>query len=400
MRRRQLLTALAAAPLLAGIPRLFAMPAGSPRLLVVFLRGAYDSNHVLVPYSSDFYYEARPRLAIARPDPDAPDAAVRLDGEWALAPALRESLLPFWQRGQLAFAPFTGTDDLSRSHFQTQDDIESGLPAAQRRGFGSGFLARLAGELNGAAPISFTDDIPLIFRGRENVPNLSLRGSIRPAFNARQSQLLAQMYAGTAQHAAVEEGLALRRQAAETLEQELEREMQEADRGALPANSFEAQAQRIAVMMRDRFRLGFVDVGGWDTHVNQGGTDGAMARNLDRLGRGLARYAQTLGPEWDNSVVLVVSEFGRTFRENGSGGTDHGHGTAYWLMGGGVRGGRMLGEQVAVTADTLHQDRDYPVLNHYRDLLAGVFHDLWGLSPDALSTVLGPVEPMRGAVTA
>jgi len=139
--------------------------------------------------------------------------------------------------------------------------------------------------------------------------------------------------------------------------------------------------------MRDQYRLGFVDIGGWDTHVNEGGAQGQLANNLANLGDGLKAFAQELGPEWKNTVVVVVSEFGRTFRENGNRGTDHGHGSVYWVLGGGIDGGRIAGEQVKVQQSTLLQNRDYPVLNNYRSLLAGMYVRMWGLSPAQLAKV-------------
>lgn len=390
MQRRQFLAGLAGSAMagasLSWSGRLFAAPAAQPRLLVVFLRGGYDCNNLLVPYTSDFYYQARPNLAIARPDPARADGAVALDAQWALAPALRASLLPFWQRGQLAFVPFVGTDDLSRSHFETQDDIESGTPGRDHR---SGFLARLSGVLTGVPAIAFTDSLPLVFQGRGDIPNLSLRGNAKPVFDARQAALLADMYRGTALAGSAREGLALRQQVA----QELQQEMQRASRGAAGAGSFVETTRRMAALMRERYRLGFVDVGGWDTHVNQGGAEGALATNLKNLGQGLAAYADALGDAWRDTVVVVVSEFGRTFRENGDKGTDHGHGTVYWVLGGGVRGGRIAGEQVEVAQAQLFQDRDYPVLTHYRALLGGLLQRLWGLDRAQLEQVFPGAAP-------
>jgi uncharacterized protein (DUF1501 family) len=147
-------------------------------------------------------------------------------------------------------------------------------------------------------------------------------------------------------------------------------------------------------MLRDRFNLAFLDVGGWDTHVNQGGAQGALAGNLDSLGKGLAGCAQELGPAWRRTVVVVISEFGRTFRENGTRGTDHGHGSVHWVLGGAIQGRRLAGEQVPVARKALFQDRDYPVLNEYRAVLAGLFRRMYGLSAQQLDTVF----PRTGAV--
>jgi uncharacterized protein (DUF1501 family) len=394
MERRQFLRTAAAAalavPTLSFSGRLFAAPTRGPRFLLVFLRGGYDCNNLLVPYRSDFYYESRPTLALARPDPANPDSTIALDAQWGLNPVLRDSLYPLWQRRQLAFVPFAGTDDLSRSHFETQDNIERGEPNGSGGDYRSGFLARLSGQLTGVPAIAFTDALPLALQGAgRDIPNISLRHRTRSHFNARQSAILAQMYQGTAIGAAAADGLALRRQVSADLPQEMSR----AGRGAISARSFADETRRIATLMRTQYRLGFVDVGGWDTHVNQGSVSGPLATNLRSLGEGLAAYAETLGDDWNDTVVVVVSEFGRTFRENGDKGTDHGHGTVYWLLGGKLAGGRIAGEQVAVSASSLLQNRDYPVLNNYRDLLGGLFGRLWGLSAKQLQTVFPGARP-------
>ncbi len=390
MDRRQFLLALAATvPALTLGGQVFAAPAGSPRFLLVFLRGGYDANNLLVPYSSDFYYESRKNIALARPTPGDPKSVRALDANWGLAPAVAASMGPLWDKRQLAFVPFAGTDDLSRSHFETQDNIEAGA-SGNSRDYGSGFMGRLSSVLRGVPPIAFTDALPLTFRGTGDVPNISLKGGDKAVFDDRQSKILADMYQGTTLQAAATDGLQLRQQVAK----DLQTEMVAASRGAVNARGFAQQGQRMATLMRDRFRLGFVDVGGWDTHVNQGGADGQLAGNLDNLGQGLAAFADGLGEaEWNNTVVVVVSEFGRTFRENGNKGTDHGHGTTYWVMGGKVNGGRIAGQQVAVDAKNLLQNRDYPVLNNYRDLLGGLMHRMYGLSEADLARVFPEAKP-------
>ncbi|KGI77639.1 DUF1501 domain-containing protein [Oleiagrimonas soli] len=390
MQRRAFLKTLAALPALGVAGRLFAAPTSGPRFLLVFLRGGYDSNHLLVPYASDFYYEARPHIAIARPGSGA-DAATRLDDAWALAPAVHDSLGALYAQRQVAFVPFAGTDDLSRSHFETQDDVESGETAAQRHGFHSGFMARLAGVLGRqAAPIAFTRSLPLSFQGGHgDIPNLSLRGRTRAAFTPRQVDLLQAMYEGTPLQAPVRDGLKLRQQVAGKFAEE----MVHASRGAVNPGGFATETARIATLMRDQFRLGFVDVGGWDTHVNQGDARGVLANNLANLGRGLEAFARGMGDEWKHTVVAVISEFGRTFRENGDRGTDHGHGTVYTFLGGALRGGRILGEQRAVTRANLLQDRDYPVLNNYRAVFGGLFQRLWGLSDEHVNQVFPGAPP-------
>ena len=368
-----------------------------PRFLLVFLRGGYDATHLLVPTASSFYYEQRPRIAIPRPSPTDATAALALDADWGLHPALKSSLYPLAQSGQVRFIPFAGTEDLSRSHFETQDSIELGQPLGGSRDYNSGFLNRLAAELDARQALSFTDQLPIAFRGPVRIANAGLREAARPAVDARNRALIASMYRGQALGAAVDEGLALRDELARDLSPDKMKAMTDAaGRNAIPAKGFELEARRIATLMRGRFSLGFIDVGGWDTHVNQGGATGQLANRFEELGRGLAAIADELGPDlWRQTTVMVISEFGRTFRENGNRGTDHGHGSVYWLLGGALAsGGPVVGEQVALTARTLFQNRDYPVLNDYRAVLGGLWQRQFGLSTAAVARVFPGVRPL------
>ena len=387
--RRDLLKLAAVAPLLlAG--RAWAIPSAGSRLLILFLRGAYDAANVVIPTASDFYYQARPTLHIAKPDPADPHAALPLDGDWSLHPALKDSLYPFWTKGQIAFVPFAGTDDLSRSHFETQDTIELGQPLQASRDYGSGFMSRLYEQLSGARPIAFTDQLPLIFRGGRAAPNIALNSVGKPGIDSRQATLIQDMYAGQPLAASVTQGFQVRDQ----VYRELASEMTAANRGAASSKGFELAARRVGRLMRSDYNLAFVDVGGWDTHVNQGAATGYLSDRLGELGRGLAALVEELGPDaWNDTTILVISEFGRTFRENGDRGTDHGHGSAYWVLGGQVRGGRIAGEQVRLSAATLNQNRDYPVLTDYRALIGGIARRLYALNASQLSAVFPSAQP-------
>jgi uncharacterized protein (DUF1501 family) len=395
MKRRQFLRCASAASLAATAVRLMAAAPGTPRLLLVFLRGAYDAASLLVPVDSSFYYEQRPHIAIARPGAGA-DAAIPLDAEWGLHPALIDTIQPLFDRKQLAFVPFAGTDDTSRSHFETQDSIELGQPLLDRHDFQSGFMNRLAQTIGARDAIAFTDQLPLTFRGTLQVPNLALANPARPSLDTRQAQLIADMYSGSSLAGPVKEGFAVREGAMRDIDGDpgsrAAGEMLAASRNAITAKGFEGEARRVARLMREHYHLGFVDIGGWDTHVAQGAATGYLANRLAELGKGLAAYADEMGPSWRDSTVVVISEFGRTFRENGNRGTDHGHGSVYWLLGGTVRGGRIVGEQVAVAPTTLFQNRDYPVLNEYRSLLGGVFRRLYALSRPQLQRVFPGAE--------
>ncbi len=402
MKRRDMLKLLLAGatalvPPFSYVARAYAYStpsASDTRFLLVFLRGGYDATNVVIPVSSNFYYEARPTIAIKKPNAHDPESALALARagktvEWGLHPALRDTIYPLWQLGQVAFVPFAGTNNLSRSHFEAQDRMEEGLFGKEHSTHSSGFMNRLAKVLgNAAAPVAFTDGLPVSMTGDLVIPNVSLKGANPAPFDDRQAALLADMYAGTRFEPLVNEGFELRKTVAEQAAM-----MQSENRNAISARGFELEAQRMAGLMRDKFNLAFIDIGGWDTHVNQGGAQGQLANLLGNLGAGLAVFAQQMGSAWKNTVVVVVSEFGRTFRENGTRGTDHGHGTVYWALGGAVHGSRILGEQVRVERELLNQDRDWPVLTEYRALLGGLFQRMYGINTAQLGRIFPGAVP-------
>jgi uncharacterized protein (DUF1501 family) len=387
--RRSFITGMAALAPMTAAGHLWSAPATNVRLLVVFLRGAYDAANVVIPVRSDFYHEARPSLAIAKPDPAVATATLQLDADWGLHPALRASILPLWKQGHVAFVPFAGTDDLTRSHFETQDTIELGQDVKGARDYRSGFMARLVKAIAGPKPIAFTDQLPLTFQGGGAIPNIGISNVGKSAIDARQASLITAMYNATPLAASVQEGFHVR----DDVYHAITDHMLEANRGAVSPKGFELSARRIGQLMREQFNVGFVDVGGWDTHVNQGGATGYLADRIGELGRGLAGFAEEIGPQWKDAIVVVISEFGRTFRENGNHGTDHGHGSVYWVLGGSLKGGRIAGEQVPVDQAHLFQNRDYPVLTDYRALFGGLFQRMYGLDQGGLQRVFASVQP-------
>jgi uncharacterized protein (DUF1501 family) len=393
MNRRHLLSLMAAGGLVPT--QLWATPQGATdvRLVVLLLRGAYDGLSALVPYADAYYYEARPRIAIAPPNALGPNlGAMRLDGRWALHPMLADTAGELFKASELSFVPFSGTSFVSRSHFQAQDWMETGKRPDQRPDVGDGFLNRLAQVLGGQA-ISFTQTMPVVLSGLAKVANAPVIGNAgRKNAQAYLHQVQA-LYAGHRLESMVTEGLGLR----QALSAELMKEMDYSARGALPAAGFALQAQRVARFMRERksLSIAFMDIGGWDTHAGQGNAQGVLANRLAALGQGIQSFADELGPEWKKTALVVVSEFGRTFHENGSGGTDHGHGNVMWLAGGAMQGGHVRGEQADLKANTLHQNRDMPVLNDYRNVLAGMFSQLYGLKPSALDAIFPDATPQN-----
>lgn len=394
MERRRFMRAGAAGALALLNARLWAAGPGDAKLLVVMLRGAYDGASLLVPYQSDFYYRSRPNIAVPRPGSGDPDAAVALDADWALNAAVRDSLLPLYTSRQALLVPFSGSADLSRSHFQAQDLMELGQGAGALD-YSSGYLNRLVEALSGKRAlggVSFTNNLTPVFKGAVAVPNISLRGNMRGNLPPRANEMIAALYQGTKLSSLATSGMETKK----LVSAELMDEMADSARGAGPARAFEARARAIGRLMRDEaaYSIGFADVGGWDTHVNQGSAQGALAGNLAGLAGGLAAFAEEMGGAlWKRTVVVVMSEFGRTFRENGDRGTDHGHGNALWVLGGAIAGGRIAGRRVAVDEANLFQNRDFQVLNDYRSLLAYVFSRMYGLGGAALDRVLPGAKP-------
>jgi uncharacterized protein (DUF1501 family) len=221
------------------------------------------------------------------------------------------------------------------------------------------------------------------------------------AGSAFLAALIKGMYGQSDLASSVSEGFRIR----DDVYRSVSEEMTAANRGAVSPRGFELSARRIGGLMRQQFNLGFVDVG-WDTHVNQGAATCYLADRLGELGRRLAGFSEEIGPAgWRDAVGVVISEFGRTFRENGDRGTDRGHGSVCWVMGGGINGGRIVGEQVKVEQANLFQNRDYPVLTDYRALFAGLFQRMFGLDGASVQRILAGVRPAelglvyRGVIT-
>jgi uncharacterized protein (DUF1501 family) len=348
--------------------------AAQRRLVVVMLRGAVDGLSVVIPYAEEAYYQSRPSIAIARPG-GAEGAGIALDAHFALHPALA-GLVPLWQQRQLAFIHAAGSSDATRSHFDAQLYIENGTPG--RRATADGWMNRLLAALPGphtaGEAVAVGPVLPKILEGKVAAANLPLGRNAGRAIaidRPEAGHAFDRLYAGDDPISrSYREG----RTARGELMAGMAAERQIADNGAPSANSFPVQAGQLAgLMSRDpRVRFVFLGLGGWDTHVRQGNHQGQLADQLKSLGEGLMALARGIGPAWNDTVVVVISEFGRTVRENGNGGTDHGHGNAMWVLGGQVAGGRVYGEWPGLRPSDLYEGRDLAVTTDYRNILAAV----------------------------
>jgi uncharacterized protein (DUF1501 family) len=431
--RRQVLNAgLAAGTGLVsalGAPSARATSAAGPskKLVVVMLRGAVDGLSVVVPHADPDYRRNRPEIAIA--SPGAADGALRLNAHFGLHPALA-GLMPWWQSGRLGFVHASGSHDPTRSHFDAQDHMESATPG--RRSTPEGWMNRLLTEL-AAGPtdpqvqgVNLGTAMPRILAGPAQVAALPLAVNDRPgsAPSAAQTAALDRLYAA---QPSTERAWSTLRQTQETITQAMAQpamspsSMSPANMGAsgmtqaqgmdagtapgaVPLVGLANEASRLGRLLRHEpgLRAAFLSVGGWDTHVAQGAARGALADRLRGLAGGLNALAGQLGEQLDHTVIVVLSEFGRTVRQNGTRGTDHGHGNVMWLLGGPVQGGRVAGEWPGLEQSAQHDGRDLAVTTDFRQVLAEVLERHMRLDERALAQVLpdGPGPGSRPGVIA
>ncbi|HLQ24851.1 MAG TPA: DUF1501 domain-containing protein [Acidiferrobacterales bacterium] len=348
--------------------------ANNKRLIVVFLRGAVDGLNVVIPYNERNYYLARPGIAIPPPASGA-GGALDLDGRFGLHPALAP-VLSLWRDRSLAFVHACGSPDPTRSHFDAQDYMESGTPGIKSTadGWMNRLLAVLPGGHSSTSALNLGPTAPRILQGPIAVANLPLtKNAAQPMPLDRPpiGNAFDRLYAGNDPLSlAYKEGQAMRKK----LLEELKQDMQSADNGAPSANGFAAEADRLArLLVRDAgIRLVFIALGGWDTHINQGAANGQLANHLRPLSEGLITLAQRLGPAYADTVIIVLSEFGRTVNENGNGGTDHGHGNVLWVLGGPIHGGKVYGQWPGLSPENLYEARDLAVTTDFREAIGVV----------------------------
>jgi uncharacterized protein (DUF1501 family) len=396
MRRRDFLKAAGIAISPIGVEAWAATgDGGSPkRLIVILLRGAVDGLNVVVPHAEDAYYRERPSIAIA--PPGKANGALVLDKQFGLHPALAP-LLPLWAERRLAFVHAAGSPDPTRSHFDAQLFLENGTPGQSytRDGWMNRLLLALPGPRSPTDAVTLSPTVPRILSGKAPVASLPLGPlAARPELIDRPevSNAFDELYSG---NGALGESYRQGRAARAELIGALAAERQIADNGAPPPAGFPGQATRLAHLFRldPRIRLAVIGLGGWDTHVNQGDYKGQLANRLRPLGAGLAALARGLGEAWRDTIVIVLSEFGRTFRENGNGGTDHGHGNVIWVLGGPVSGGRVYGDWPGLTPAQLYQRRDVAVTTDFRTAIAVILERHIRLTDRQLDAVLPGAPP-------
>jgi uncharacterized protein (DUF1501 family) len=341
-------------------------------LVVVFQRGAVDGLNMVVPYAEKAYYDARPSIAIPRPG-KGDGAAIDLDGFFGLHPSL-EPLAPLYRDRALAFVHAAGSPDPTRSHFDAQDFLESGTPG--RKATRDGFLSRalVTAPAAAASPlraVAVSPTLPRILSGEAGalaIPNLAAFG-VRGG--ADKSAAFESSYESDSEGALA----ATARESFEAIRivQKAAPERLAPANGAVYSGSpLGRSMKQIAQLLRSDVgvEVAFADVGGWDTHAGQGGSQGQLAARLRDFGATLAAFSRDLGSRMADVTLVTVSEFGRTVRENGNRGTDHGHANVISVLGGGVAGGRVLGKWPGLGPGRLYEGRDLAVTTDFRDVFA------------------------------
>ncbi len=345
-------------------------------LIAIFQRGAVDGLNMVVPFGESAYYSLRPSLAIAQPKAagDSREAAIDLDGFFGLHPSLR-TFKPLWDAKRLAIVHASGSPDSTRSHFDAQDYMESATPG--RKGTPDGWLNRYLQSKpdQKASPfraVSMTQNMPRALYGRApavaitNLADFTIRAgtysqNVQGGFEAIYDQSANDALGGTGKETF---------EAVNYLKKVNPAQYRPENGAQYPRTPFGNSLLQISQMIKAGVGLevAFADIGGWDTHSNQGNARGQLAQRLTEFGAGISALVADLGPLMDDVVILTMSEFGRTARENGTRGTDHGHANAMFVIGNNVGGGKVYGQWPGLKSSDLHEGRDLALTTDFRDV--------------------------------
>lgn len=354
-------------------------------LIAIFQRGAVDGLNMVVPFGEPRYRQARPSIAIGAPG-SGPDAAIDLDGFFGLHPRLAP-LVPLYRSGSLAIVHACGSPDQTRSHFDAQDYMETATPGVKSTA--DGWLNRYlhAREHQATTPfraVALAPELPRSLQGLApalaigRIDRFGIRAGtrsdvVRSSFEAEYAAAADRLLSATSREAFA---------AVRLLATADPRRSAPANGAVYPRSSFGDALLQIAQLIKADVGLevAFAESGNWDHHANEGAATGQIATRLDDFGRGLAALTRDLGDRMEEVAILTMSEFGRTVAENGNRGTDHGHGNAMMVIGGGVRGGRIYGRWPGLALEQLHDGRDLAVTTDFRAVFNEVVRGHLGLA--------------------
>ncbi len=351
-------------------------------LVTIFQRGAVDGLNMVVPYGDSEYYNVRSSIAIPRPDKT--NGAINLDGFFGLHPNMKP-LERFWKDQKLAVVTAAGSPDNTRSHFDAQDYMESGTPGY--KGTKDGWLNRVMQETAGKGDspfraVSLTQQLPRALYGRApsvamaNLADFSIKAglysqNLKGGFEGLYEQNIKDKLSSTGKDTF---------EAVNYLKTVNPAQHKPENGAVYPGTGLGRSLMQIAQLIKAGVGLeaAFAETGGWDTHSNQsaGGnpSQGQLANLLRDFSAAIAAFGTDLGQRMDDVVVITMSEFGRTARENGSRGTDHGHGNSMLILGNSVRGGKVYGDWKGLKSEQLHEGRDLAVTTDFRDVFAEAAH--------------------------
>jgi len=349
---------------------------GTPRrkkiLVAIFQRGAVDGLNMVVPFGEPRYYEMRPSIGIPKPD-GTPQTALDLNGFFGLHPSLAP-LKPLYDSGHLAIVDAVGSPDPTRSHFDAQDYMESGTPGlkATTDGWMNRALPKATGPVSPVRAVSLGANLARSIRGRNDAVAISNLNDfqIRDQHSADGFESMYEGTLDTMLHGTGKETF----QAIKMMQAIQKQSYTPANGAKYPGGGFGNSLQQIARLIKADVGLevAFADIGGWDTHVNEVAAQpstGQLANNLSQFAQSLAAFYLDLGDRMADVAVVSMSEFGRTARENGNRGTDHGHANVMFVMGGDVQGGKVYGEWPGLAEEQLYEGRDLALTTDFRDVL-------------------------------
>lgn len=346
-------------------------------LIAIFQRGAVDGLNMVVPYAEPAYYNMRPNIAIPKPNGGA-DAAINLDGFFGFHPSLA-SFKPLWDSKRLAIVHASGSPDNTRSHFDAQDYMESATPGVKstRDGWLNRYLQSKTDPQKALfRAVSMTQQMPRAMQGRaptlaiSNLADFRIRAgqtsaAVQGGFEEIYDQAVNDTVGGTGKETF---------EAINYLKQVNPAQYKPENGATYPTTPFGNALRQTAQLIKAGVGLevAFTDVGGWDTHVNEGNQQGQLSNLLRNFSAAIAALHVDLGQRMDDVVVLTMSEFGRTARENGNRGTDHGHANAMFVLGNSVRGGKVYGDWPGLKSEQLYEGRDLALTTDFRDVFGEV----------------------------
>jgi uncharacterized protein (DUF1501 family) len=357
-------------------------------LVAVFQRGAADGLNIVVPFFEKRYYDLRPSIAI--PEPGKNNGGIDLDGRFAFHPSL-QPLKPLWDSGQLAIVQAAGSPDPNRSHFEAQDYMESGSPGRiTEDGWLNRALPPATPNLSPLRAVAMGKTMPRTLRGNRGAIAVNDMQQFQ-THNHDTTGIIEGLYATTTDPQLMTQGKETF-DAVKMIESINRRPYTPAD-GVQYNGEFGRALQQITRLIKADVGVeaAFTDIGGWDHHTNE---TPQLSNLLQQFGNSLAAFARDMGDRMEDVVLVTMSEFGRTVQEDGTGGTDHGHGNVMMVLGGPVRGGKVYGRWPGLEAEQLFERRDLAVTTDFRDVLSELISHHLGWRTDQVFPGYKTNEPL------